>query len=51
MTPLPKRRWSTLRQGRRRSTINLNLPDFSTPAKRLTTKKQRKSAATATPRQ
>lgn len=26
MTPLTKRRWSTLRQGRRRATINLSLP-------------------------
>ena len=26
MTPLPKRRWSTQRQGKRRAAINLKLP-------------------------
>ncbi len=28
MTPLTKRRWSTLRQGRRRATIKLPLPQL-----------------------
>lgn len=28
MTPLPKRRWSTHRQGRRRATISLKLPSL-----------------------
>ncbi|MBP9703011.1 50S ribosomal protein L32 [Candidatus Woesebacteria bacterium] len=26
MTPLPKRRWSTRRQGKRRASISLDLP-------------------------
>ncbi|MEI6690639.1 MAG: 50S ribosomal protein L32 [bacterium] len=28
MTPLPKRRWSTRRQGQRRATIKLALPNL-----------------------
>ncbi|HBD01931.1 TPA: 50S ribosomal protein L32 [Candidatus Collierbacteria bacterium] len=30
MTPLPKRRWSTRRQGKRRASIKLQLPQLTT---------------------
>ncbi|MEK9201091.1 MAG: 50S ribosomal protein L32 [Patescibacteria group bacterium] len=38
MTPLPKRRWSTRRQGKRRATIGIDLPTLTkcTNCKELT---------------